>query len=983
VSGLSAHVSLGERVRRLRAERGWSAQRLADECARLGQAMLTRGTIAKIESGVRKSVTAEEADVLGRALGVELEALVRGDDPAALMAELFFDEASARTVLAGFGFPQARYPAFGSPQTFWRAVVRELENGVIPDGMRFLLEEAAQMYPGNAKVRALLTQMTELRAGGESSGGPVPAQPGKRYPTLTLTGSDRADRFLEAVRAELGAEAELLYVSRSSSAVLIPDPGDASEQITTRVQQVMEALQPGSEVTYQEYSFRPYLLEQLVVTGPDGRRYQVKGVPATASGADVVRAVVKENTGRRARTVIDRMGVHPDRLDADSALHQGRVQDGDKLRVSIEAVAGGGSEDIAHLLSRNHAQQRLLAEIQDYSRANPVFEVVHLDDPALPSRIIIEFTAPGFAPPENLDVFLASAKHAFSAEYRALPFDTLEPVPIQHHLVTIELPPLFPATPPFVIWNTPIFHPNIWPPGRSGYRTGTLFVPQLAHSYDTTLSFADLCQTLVDVASYRVYDTEIFPDLPAAIWARSRFGQASASLTQRQVSPLALPPAGGSDELFPTLTLVGADLPDEFLEVVREQLGSDAADLLYVSKQQCAVLIPDPGDNAARLEQQIQEVMRTYAPGVSLQVIYDKYDFRPYLYSNLTVVGPDTTPYLLHSVPATMTPRDIAAAIVQETRAMPGKHGGTLSLVIHAETPGGHERLDPDRTLHENNVKDDGKLRLGTEAMAGSDSPEPRMDAQPQLRAQIRRCASSNDEFSSVDNNSPAGVLVPDERPGLEAGGPSEVDLSERRHRPFTLTPTAIADTEQVWLTDLDLDPDRPGRPNIVMSAQIHDLLVHKLPLSDRIEDGGFLLGRVTKGDDDIHLVEVTHVMPAQRSGAGPVHFTFTGESFLAAARLIGERGQAEDLVGWYHTHLFSVDPSMGLSSIDVELHLATFQQPWQVAALINLRQEGRMLRFYGRGDDSLLEYEQRIDADRGLYRPADHAASGGVGAQE
>ena len=90
---------------------------------------------------------------------------------------------------------------------------------------------------------------------------------------------------------------------------------------------------------------------------------------------------------------------------------------------------------------------------------------------------------------------------------------------------------------------------------------------------------------------------------------------------------------------------------------------------------------------------------------------------------------------------------------------------------------------------------------------------------------------------------------------------------------------------------------------------------------------------------------------PAHRSGAGMVHFTFTGESFLAVAQLLEERGQQEELVGWYHTHLFGIDFDMGLSGIDVDLHLATFQRPWQVAALINIRRGRRILRFYGRGE--------------------------------
>jgi len=57
-------------IKQLRHERSWSAQRLADECARLGAASLTRGTIAKIEAGVRKSVTADELGTLANALDV-------------------------------------------------------------------------------------------------------------------------------------------------------------------------------------------------------------------------------------------------------------------------------------------------------------------------------------------------------------------------------------------------------------------------------------------------------------------------------------------------------------------------------------------------------------------------------------------------------------------------------------------------------------------------------------------------------------------------------------------------------------------------------------------------------------------------------------------------------------------------------------------------------------------------------------------------
>ncbi len=67
-ASVTRHVA--DRVRSLRSERGWSAQQLANECARVGMPSLSRGTIAKIESGVRKSITAEEVAVLADVLGV-------------------------------------------------------------------------------------------------------------------------------------------------------------------------------------------------------------------------------------------------------------------------------------------------------------------------------------------------------------------------------------------------------------------------------------------------------------------------------------------------------------------------------------------------------------------------------------------------------------------------------------------------------------------------------------------------------------------------------------------------------------------------------------------------------------------------------------------------------------------------------------------------------------------------------------------------
>jgi transcriptional regulator with XRE-family HTH domain len=73
---------IGQRIRSLRRGRGWTAQRLAEECARAGMPSLSRGTIAKIESGVRKSVNTEELIALARSLGVAASDLLGSEQGA-------------------------------------------------------------------------------------------------------------------------------------------------------------------------------------------------------------------------------------------------------------------------------------------------------------------------------------------------------------------------------------------------------------------------------------------------------------------------------------------------------------------------------------------------------------------------------------------------------------------------------------------------------------------------------------------------------------------------------------------------------------------------------------------------------------------------------------------------------------------------------------------------------------------------------------
>lgn len=124
------------------------------------------------------------------------------------------------------------------------------------------------------------------------------------------------------------------------------------------------------------------------------------------------------------------------------------------------------------------------------------------------------------------------------------------------------------------------------------------------------------------------------------------------------------------------------------------------------------------------------------------------------------------------------------------------------------------------------------------------------------------------------------------------------------------------------------------------------------------MEEGGFVIGHrhADQGRPRRHLLEVTAIVPAQSTGASLLRFTFTGESFLRLGDLLASRGRGEIILGWYHTHLFAATPSFGLSTIDVRLHTSTFRRAWQVAALINLDEDHRVLRFYRSDGDHLAE---------------------------
>ena len=98
------------------------------------------------------------------------------------------------------------------------------------------------------------------------------------------------------------------------------------------------------------------------------------------------------------------------------------------------------------------------------------------------------------------------------------------------------------------------------------------------------------------------------------------------------------------------------------------------------------------------------------------------------------------------------------------------------------------------------------------------------------------------------------------------------------------------------------------------------------------VELGGTLLGRVYRHAGQVY-VEVQAALPAATGDHGPIHFTFTADSWMQLQRDHAERHPHLEIVGWFHTH-----PGLGVfySGDDVVVHSAAFTLPWHVGLVLD-----------------------------------------------
>ncbi len=414
-----------------------------------------------------------------------------------------FSRDNAEVLLGAINYPPTELPAPGPMGLFWTHVLQEIENGIVVGGFEALLREAAIRYPGNEVFARQSRDIRQQPARRDRQPGPAAV--------VHVTGHRSVREVLEVVH-HVTSEDPLPGSVRpgiiTDGAVLL----ELSDMPTDQVAEFRERLEAEAQRRNLHWNlasasggFRDYLIRSLFVEGPDQARFELNDVPGSTTIRDIARATMEQydpktqpldRNGKPRPAVVDH--IQPDgtatRLNPDTSLDQNNIGEGANLHVSAESTAG-----TVNPLVREEALIRVRLQVGRYAQHNPTFEVQVNADVA-PTDYLFKFAAPGWGPP-------ASAGG--------------EPVPIDDHEVYLALPADFPMKAPEAFWQSPIFHPNV------DRNTGFVCLGALADRYRPGMDFGNLCQTLVDMASYRNYSVEEGYDRDAQRWAISLSGQAA------------------------------------------------------------------------------------------------------------------------------------------------------------------------------------------------------------------------------------------------------------------------------------------------------------------------------------------------------------------------------------------------------------------------------------------------------------------------
>ncbi|MDJ0841556.1 MAG: ubiquitin-conjugating enzyme E2 [Acidobacteriota bacterium] len=129
--------------------------------------------------------------------------------------------------------------------------------------------------------------------------------------------------------------------------------------------------------------------------------------------------------------------------------------------------------------------------------------------------------------------------------------------------------------------------------------------------------------------------------------------------------------------------------------------------------------------------------------------------YRDYLISKIIVEGPDQGRFELTDIPSTTRTGDLGGAVMEEydeDMVPTDGLGNARPFTVDRVAEEGNERLDPDKTLHENGIEDGDTLHVAPESTAGNLNPMIRKEALVRARLQIEGFAQSHKGFSIKAN---------------------------------------------------------------------------------------------------------------------------------------------------------------------------------------------------------------------------------------
>lgn len=200
-----------------------------------------------------------------------------------------------------------------------------------------------------------------------------------------------------------------------------------------------------------------------------------------------------------------------------------------------------------------------------------------------------------------------------------------------------------------------------------------------------------------------------------------------------------------------------------------------------------------------------------------------------------------------------------------------------------------------------------------------------------------------------------------------EQAAPGQTAKSQPKNDKVKLTHAEPAQRKYDGRTLLHGHEPAPGEVKVVMS-QLALRQVEGHSGSDLTRElGGVLLGKSTQSGTKI-LVNVMAAIPVRSGDHGPVHFTFSADTWAQLHRDREEKYPHLDVVGWYHTH-----PDLGVffSADDIVVHSAAFVLPWQIGMVLDPARREVCLVGWNQKQGSTVDRE--LAGLPGFYEKLDH----------